>query len=95
MSRIRRIIICVPESLLSEADGMASAERLNRSGFIRQAIKQYIAEGKRRILREQMKVGYIEMAKINLDIAGEHFNLEAEAAELYELAASGVKQHAY
>lgn len=69
MSQVKRIMISLPDSLLAEVDGMAAAERQNRSEFIREAMKLYIAERKRRLLREQMKRGYLEMAKINLALA--------------------------
>jgi len=49
-------------------------------------MKLYIAERKRRLLREQMKKRrYLEMAKINLSLALEHQRLESEAARIYEL----------
>lgn len=90
MSRVRRVLICLPEQLLSEADGLASAVQLSRSALIREAVRHYIIERKRLILKDQMKKGYIEMAELNLDIAGEHFSLEAEANRSFEPAA-GVK----
>ena len=51
----------------------------NRSEFIREAMKFYIMERRRRILQEQMKKGYQEMANINLSIARECFSAENEA----------------
>ncbi len=71
MSQAKRIVISMPDSLLAEVDGMAAAERQNRSEFIREVMKHYIAERKRCILREQMKKGYLEMANINLALAVE------------------------
>lgn len=91
MSQVKRIMISLPDSLLAEVDGIAAAEQLNRSEFIREAMKLYIAERKRRLLREQMKKGYLEMAKINLDLAVEHHRLEAEAMHIYEQPVSEVK----
>ena len=72
-------------------DGIAAAEQLNRSEFIREAMKLYIAERKRRLLREQMKRGYLEMARINLALAVEHYRLEAEAARIIEMPVPEVK----
>ena len=51
----------------------------------------YITECKRRLLREQMKKGYLEMAKINLDLVVEHYRLESEVHELYGLPVPEVK----
>ena len=91
MSQVKRIMISLPDALLAEVDGIAADEQLNRSEFIREAMKLYIAERKRRLLREQMKKGYLEMAKINLALAVEHHRLEAEVTQLYELLVSEVK----
>ncbi len=91
MSQVRRIMITIPDTLLEEVDGIAAADHLNRSEFIREAMKLYIAERKRRILREQMKKGYLEMAKINLALAIEHYRLETEVLHTYELTVPEVK----
>ncbi len=84
MAEVKRIMISLPDNLLREVDGVAAAERLNRSEFIREAMKLYIQERKRRTIREQMKKGYQEMAKINLALAGESFALEQEVSELFD-----------
>lgn len=73
---IKRIMISLPDSLLAEVDDIVEAERVNRSEFIREAMRLYIAERKRRILREQMKKGYLEMAKLNLALAIEYQRME-------------------
>lgn len=91
MSQVKRIMISLPDSLLAEVDGIVAAEQLNRSEFIREAMKLYIAERKRRLLREQMKKGYLEMANINLALAVEHHRLESEVTHIYELPATEVK----
>jgi CopG family transcriptional regulator/antitoxin EndoAI len=91
MSSVKRIMISLPGSLLEEVDGIAAADQLNRSEFIRKAMKYYITECKRRLLREQMKKGYLEMAKINLDLVVEHYRLESEVNEVYELPVPEVK----
>ena len=66
MARSRRIMISVPAGLLEEVDGIAALEKENRSEVIRCAVRAYIAERKRREVRESMRRGYIEMAQINL-----------------------------
>ncbi|NLK00870.1 MAG: ribbon-helix-helix protein, CopG family [Clostridia bacterium] len=81
---VKRIMISLPESLLKEVDGLASLEKRNRSEFIREAMKLYIAERKRRGMREQMKKGYQEMASINLSLAMENYEVENEAQKYYE-----------
>ena len=37
-----KILITIPDSFLSKVDGFASSERLNRSEFIREALKNYM-----------------------------------------------------
>ncbi len=69
MPVLKRIMITIPENLLAEIDGILSQEKGNRSELIREAMLLYLAERKRRILREQMKRGYLEMAQINLRLA--------------------------
>lgn len=84
MPGVKRIMISLPESLLEEVDGLASSEQLNRSEFIRKAMKRYIDDNHKKNLREQMKQGYREMAEINLSLAAEGNDLENEAQESYE-----------
>ncbi|GBF32237.1 cell death antitoxin YdcD [Desulfocucumis palustris] len=84
MAQVKRIMISLPDNLLAEVDGIVAAEQLNRSELIREAMKLYIAERKRRLLREQMKMGYMEMAKINLALALEQYRLESEVSTPYE-----------
>jgi len=83
LSGIKRIMISLPESLLEEVDGLATVERRNRSEFIREATKLYIAERKRYTIREQMKRGYQEMAHINLALALEHIDAEIDLQDLF------------
>lgn len=84
MSGIKRIMISIPEQLLEEVDGLVSLEKRNRSEFIREATKLYIAEKKRRRMRDQMKQGYQEMAQINLKLATENYEIENEVQGYFE-----------
>jgi CopG family transcriptional regulator/antitoxin EndoAI len=91
VSEIKRIMISLPNSLLAELDWIAAADQQDRSEFILRAMDFYIAECKRRFLREQMKTGYIEMAKINLALVIELYCLETEVTDIYELSVTEVK----
>lgn len=71
MAATKRIVVTVPEPLLQQVDGIAAMERIDRSALIREAVRIYVEERKRRDLRERMKHGYIEMASINLTLAEE------------------------
>ncbi len=82
MAEVKRIMISLPDALLKEVDRIVESDNLNRSEFIREAMRLYIEERKRRIIREQMKRGYLEMAKINLSLANENFTVEQEVGHL-------------
>ncbi len=92
LSRVntKRIVVSIPHKLLQEVDGVVEHERLNRSQFIREAMKLYLKERKRRLIRESMQKGYMEMAKINLNIASEAFVAEEEAVITVNRLVSGV-----
>ncbi|MCL6602571.1 MAG: ribbon-helix-helix protein, CopG family [Paenibacillus sp.] len=86
----KRIMISLPDNLLQEVDGIVEIEHSNRSEFIRQAMKLYLLERKKRFLRESMQRGYMEMAKINLHIASESFQAEEDAGISVDRLVSGV-----
>lgn len=75
----KRIIITVPENLLAEVDHITALDSKNRSEIVREAIRFYLGERKKNLIKEQMKKGYLEMAEINLSIACENIVLEEEA----------------
>jgi len=76
LSRQKKILISLPDTLLSEVDNLATAQKINRSEFIREAMKLYIHERKKADIASSLKKGYEEMAMINLEIA--EFCLEAD-----------------
>lgn len=78
MADLRRIMISIPSSLLQEVDGIIATEKRNRSEFVREAMRMYIEERKRRVIREVMKRGYQEMAIINLTLAEEGLMIDGE-----------------
>ncbi|CAM3486575.1 CopG family ribbon-helix-helix protein [Marinicrinis lubricantis] len=86
----KRIMISLPDYLLQEVDGIVRNENSNRSEFIRQAMKVYLMERKKRMLRETMQRGYMEMAKINLNMASEAFYAEEDADSTLDRLVSGV-----
>jgi mRNA interferase MazF len=86
----KRIMISLPDYLLQEVDGVVEHENSNRSELIRQAMKLYLLERKKRVLREAMQRGYMEMAKINLHMASEAFHAEEDADLIVDRLVSGV-----
>lgn len=85
------ILVKLPQHLLNELDGFVKQENVNRSELIYQATKAYLRERKKRQIRESMRRGYMEMAKINLTIASEAFQAEYEAEHTVERLVSGDK----
>lgn len=90
MANTKRIMISLPHNLLKEVDGVVEKENSNRSELIREAMKLYLLERKKRYIRESMQKGYMEMANINLDLASESFILEEEADSTLDRLVSGV-----
>lgn len=83
------ILVKLPQHLLTELDGFVKQENVNRSELIYQATKMYLRERKKRQIRESMRRGYMEMAKLNLRIASEAFLAEYEAEHTVERLVSG------
>ncbi len=84
MSQLKKVLITVPDALLAQVDSVASSENLNRSEFVREAMKMYLHEKKKQSQTEQLKKGYQEMADMNLSIAKMCFDAEEQALSAYE-----------
>ncbi|MBM7554392.1 CopG family transcriptional regulator/antitoxin EndoAI [Thalassobacillus pellis] len=87
---LQEITIKLPRYILNEVDGVVQHENGDWSDFMYQATKMYLREKKKRHIRESMRNGYMEMAKINLNIASEAFQAEEEAETTLERLVSGV-----
>jgi CopG family transcriptional regulator/antitoxin EndoAI len=89
LARTKRIMISLPQTLLKEVDGVVEMERRTRSEFIREAMKLYLQERRKKQIRERMQEGYMEMARLNLTLANEAINAENEADRLAEEMVTG------
>lgn len=69
LSRQKKILISLPDALLAEVDNLATSQKVNRSEFIREAMRLYIHEKKKADLASKLKKGYEDMAKINIELA--------------------------
>jgi len=85
LAETKRIMISLPHNLLEEVDGIVADEKRTRSDFIREAMRLYLAEREKLLIRERMQRGYAEMAKLNLLLATEAFEVENEANLIAEL----------
>ncbi len=88
MAQQRKILVSLSDALLEEADIIAKNNNMNRSEFIRTAMKLYIREQKKASLYEKMKKGYLEMADINLQLADESYLTDCEQLYNYEVKLS-------
>lgn len=84
MSHQKKILISLPDSLLSEADSLATARSLSRSEFVRKAMRTYIHEAKKAEISAMLKKGYCEMAEINIEIADYCFEADNIQQQIYE-----------
>lgn len=82
VAELRRIMISIPNALLQEVDGIIAMDKLSRSQFVREAMRLYIEERKRKAVRDMMKKGYQEMAVINLTLAEEGLLADVDTFEL-------------
>ena len=84
MSQLKKVLITVPDSLLEAVDSAAKVEKVNRSELVREAMKMYLSERKKRARQEELKKGYQEMAEINLNLAQMYSFAEEECMSAYE-----------
>jgi CopG family transcriptional regulator / antitoxin EndoAI len=69
MSSSKKLVVNLSEALNNEFNKALKEDCKKRSEFIREAIILYIEEKKKLNNIEEMKRGYIEMAKINLEMS--------------------------
>jgi|SRR3712207_3561617 len=84
MASSKRLVVSLSETLNSEFNRALKEDYKKRSKFIREVIILYIEEKKKLREIEQMKKGYLEMAKINLDIAEMGFVSDIKELKEYE-----------
>ena len=75
----KRIFVSLPSYMLSEVDRCTNLFGKNRSQIVTDALDVYLGEQRRVLMVEEMKRGYEEMAKINLEFACESCHWEEEA----------------
>ena len=81
---LKKIAVCMPDTLLKEIDDMVCSESVNRSEFIRNAMRFYMSEIKRTSIIEKMKSGYLEMSEINIILAEIGLTADYETITGYE-----------
>lgn len=84
MSGSKRLVVNLSETLNNEFNKALKEDSKKRSEFIREVIILYIEEKKKLKEMEQMKMGYLEMAKINLEFAEMGFASDIRDLKEYE-----------
>ena len=78
MARYKKILISLPDNLLNEADNLAYEQNVNRSEFIREAMKMYIQQ------KTQLELTNEEMAEINLELSNYCLSADNRQQQSYE-----------
>ncbi|NMB33031.1 MAG: ribbon-helix-helix protein, CopG family [Clostridium sp.] len=84
MAQLKKILISLPDNLLKEVDSIVAMENINRSEFVREAMKLYIREKRRIGMRDKLKKGYQQMAEINAKLAEICFGADNDQQQKYE-----------
>jgi CopG family transcriptional regulator/antitoxin EndoAI len=84
LAQLKKILISLPDNLLKEVDTIVAMENINRSEFVREAMKLYIREKRRIEMRDKMKKGYQQMAEINVKLAEICFEADNDQQQKYE-----------
>ncbi len=92
MAESKKIMVSLPDSLLKEIDFIVSMEKKNRSEFVKEAMKFYLREKRRMEVSERLKDGYMEMAKINTDLAEIGLEQDMKELNMYEVNLTGCEK---
>jgi len=84
LAQLKKILISLPDNLLKEVDSIVEMEKINRSEFVREAMKLYIREKRRIEMRDKLKKGYQQMAEINAKLAEICFEADNDQQQKYE-----------
>lgn len=84
----KKILITMPEALLSEVDRFASEENASRSKWIRKAVARAVAAERREAVNSALEKGYLAMGELNARLAEESIIADNEQLLTYELKLS-------
>lgn len=62
-------MVSLPDTLLAQVDQEIQSTKSNRNEFIREGLEYYMAERRKRVIRQQLADGYKAMAALNLELA--------------------------
>ena len=72
----KKVLISVPSALLNQLDDIAKKNGSSRNETVRNAIRDYVAAGRKKEIAKRLTEGYKEMAEINSQLA--EFCLESD-----------------
>lgn len=84
LADLKKITVSLPNNLAKELDYIVSIEKKDRNEFICDAMKLYIKEREKLRVREQLKIGYLKMAKVNIEFAEMGVCADFEDFAMYE-----------
>jgi len=84
LAELRKILISIPDNLLQEIDTVVERDKTNRSQFVREAMKVYLRERRKTEIRDRLKIGYQEMAEINIRLSEICFDADNDVQLRYE-----------
>jgi len=84
LGEIKKVLISLPDNLLKEIDSIVSVEKINRSKFVRDAMKLYLRERRKMEMRDKLKKGYQEMAEINIKLTEIFWEVDNDQQIKYE-----------
>jgi CopG family transcriptional regulator/antitoxin EndoAI len=74
----RKVVIDFPQDLFRQTERAASELAVNRSNFIRAAVKQYIRELGRKRLEQELMEGYTANAGLSRRTSAEFAHVDSE-----------------
>lgn len=76
---VKRVVVDFSANLYAEAERSAAELGMNRSGFIRLAVRRLVADVERKRLRREMAEGYAAMAGLSQQVLEDFEHVDSEA----------------
>lgn len=89
-SNLRRIMVFISDGLLEELDRLAQEGKHSRSQLVREAVRMYLNECRKRRLKDQLRRGYVEMGDLNRQMAEEDVRSGEQEMMEYEMRLAAI-----
>ena len=84
MSIQRKIILSLPDTLLTQIDRLSEVKGTNRSALVRDALALLLEESRKEEIRTMLVRGYAEMGELNLSLAEQGLAVDVRELSAYE-----------